>query len=32
MEGYQEQLAAISPYVVSVGANALFDVVEDYAR
>jgi hypothetical protein len=31
-EGYAEQQAAIAPYVASVGTDALFDVVEDYAR
>jgi heme-degrading monooxygenase HmoA len=31
-EGYAEQMAAIAPYVASVGTNALFDVVEDESR
>ena len=31
-EGYAEQQAAIAPYVVSVGTDGFFDVVEDYAR
>jgi hypothetical protein len=30
-EGYAEQQAAIAPYVASVGTDALFDVVEDFA-
>jgi hypothetical protein len=29
--GYQDQMAAIEPYVASVGADGLYDVVEDYA-
>ena len=28
-EGYQEQMARIAPYVESVGANGLYDIVED---
>ena len=28
-DGYDEQLAAIAPYVESVGADGLYDVVED---
>ena len=31
-EGYAEQMADIAPYVASVGTDAIFDVVEDYAR
>ena len=31
-EGYSEQMAAIAPYVDSVGTDAIFDVVEDYSR
>jgi hypothetical protein len=29
--GYEEQLAAIAPYVESVGVDGLYDVVEDVA-
>jgi len=29
--GYDEQLAAIAPYVESVGANGVYEVVEDLA-
>jgi hypothetical protein len=31
-DGYAEQQAAIAPYVVETGTNALFDVVEDRMR
>jgi heme-degrading monooxygenase HmoA len=31
-EGYSDQMAAIAPYVESVGTDAIFDVVEDYSR
>ena len=30
-QGYEEQQAAIAPYVESVGADGLYDVVEDEA-
>jgi hypothetical protein len=30
-EGYEEQLSRIAPYVESVGADGLYDVVEDLA-
>ena len=29
--GYQEQMAKIEPYVTGVGADGLFEIVEDYA-
>jgi heme-degrading monooxygenase HmoA len=31
-EGYSEQQAAIAPYVESVGADAIYEIVEDYSR
>jgi hypothetical protein len=31
-EGYSQQQADIAPYVESVGADAIFEVVEDYSR
>ena len=31
-DGYEDQMAAIAPYVESVGTNALFEVVEDRMR
>jgi hypothetical protein len=31
-DGYEDQMAAIAPYVESVGTNALFEVVEDRVR
>lgn len=29
--GYDEQMAAIAPYVESVGTDGLYDIVEDFA-
>ena len=29
--GYQEQMATIEPFVAGVGADGLFEIVEDYA-
>ena len=31
-EGYSEQQSAIAPYVESVGADAIYEIVEDYSR
>lgn len=31
-EGYQDQLAAVAPYVESVGTDGLYEVVEDFAK
>jgi len=30
-QGYSEQLSAIAPYVASVGADGLYEVVEDFS-
>jgi hypothetical protein len=30
-QGYEEQLAAIAPYVASVGTDGLYEVVEDWS-
>jgi hypothetical protein len=31
-DGYSEQMAAIAPYVASIGTDGLYDIVEDYSR
>jgi heme-degrading monooxygenase HmoA len=31
-EGYSQQMEDISPYIASVGTDAVFEVVEDYSR
>jgi heme-degrading monooxygenase HmoA len=31
-EGYDDQMSAIAPYVESVGADSVYEIVEDYSR